>query len=67
MGVYRQSPRSATVLAQTPAQLWRLSLSAMQAMTQQDPALSVQLNQALLHLLADRLEHANAQVRALST
>ncbi len=67
MGVYRQSPRSATVVAQTPAQLWRLSLSSMQAMTQQDPALSVQLNQALLRLLADRLEHANAQVRALST
>lgn len=66
MGVFRNEPRSADVLAVVPSVLRRLSLSQLALIDRDDPELAIQLRQQFVRILATRLEHANAQAAALT-
>jgi SulP family sulfate permease len=65
MGFYRQIPRSATVVAEEPSVLYRLTREAFNRMHAQDPAAAAVLHQLIIRLLSDRLEFANREVAAL--
>jgi SulP family sulfate permease len=66
MGLYRGANRSATVGADEPATVLALTKAAMHSIEAQDPTLAMALHKLFVRLLARRLDHANAQARALS-
>lgn len=66
MGLYRSRDRTATVTAAEPSCVLRVSKDRMNAIESQSPALAVALHKLFVRLLASRLEHSNAQLKALS-
>ena len=65
MGFFRQVPRTATVLAEEPSVIYRLTKTAFDAMQEKDPAAAVAFHKLIIRLLADRLEFANREISAL--
>lgn len=66
MGLFRATPRSATVRAELPSTLLGLSAQRLQALEREQPALAAALYRLFLRQLAGRLEQSTAQAHALS-
>ncbi|MBM3275298.1 MAG: SLC26A/SulP transporter family protein, partial [Candidatus Sericytochromatia bacterium] len=65
MGLYTTEPRSASVVADEPAVLLRLSAKAFAALAANDPVLANALHSLVVRILAHRLAGANAEKAAL--
>ena len=66
MGLYRATPRSATVQAETNSVVLRMTRGKLQEIEAQAPELALALHRMFVRLLASRLAHANAQTTALA-
>ena len=55
IGMYLRSERTASVVAETPSRLYRLSRRSLEEMDRRDPALAVEVHRAFARLLARRL------------
>ncbi|MEM5398875.1 MULTISPECIES: SulP family inorganic anion transporter [Paraburkholderia] len=64
MAVYTQQPRSADVFAEAPTRVRRLSLAALVALEQDDPAAAQQFHRFLVKVIASRLALATEALRA---
>jgi SulP family sulfate permease len=65
MGFYRQVPRTASVIAEEPSVVYRLTREAFDRMQTQDPAAASVFHKLIIRLLSDRLEFANREIAAL--
>lgn len=65
MGFYRRVPRTATVIAEEPSIIYRMTRESFETMQDQDPAAAAAFNKLIIRLLADRLEFANREIAAL--
>jgi sulfate permease, SulP family len=65
MGLYRDAPRSATVLADMPSQVYRLSRERLAALQTADAQAASAFHQFIVRLLARRLADANTAFEAL--
>ena len=63
MGFYRQVSRTATVIAEEPTVVYRLTRTSSNKMQAEDPA--VAFHMLIIRLLSDRLEFAGREVSAL--
>ncbi|NBQ88348.1 MAG: STAS domain-containing protein [Betaproteobacteria bacterium] len=66
MGLYRHLGRTASVEALAPTLAWRLSRERLAMLELQEPAVAIALHRLIVRLLASRLDHANAQARAIA-
>ena len=66
MGFYRQIPRSATVIAEEPSIVYRLTREAFDRMQAQDPVAASTFHKLIIRLLSDRLESSDRSLRHLS-
>jgi SulP family sulfate permease len=65
MGFYRQVPRTASVIAEEPSVVYRMTREAFDRMQAQDPAAASVFHKLIIRLLSDRLEFANREISAL--
>jgi sulfate permease, SulP family len=65
MGFYRRMPRTASVIAEQPSVVYRLTREAFNAIERADPAGASAFHKLIIRLLADRLEFANREISAL--
>ena len=65
MGFYRQVPRTATVIAEEPSVVYRLTRNSFDKMQAQDPTAASVFHKLIIRLLSDRLEFANREISAL--
>jgi SulP family sulfate permease len=65
MGFYRSVPRTASVIAEQPTIIYRLTRAAFDRMQEEDPAAAVALHKLIIRLLSNRLEFANREISAL--
>ena len=65
MGVYRNMPRGASVLADEPTVIYQLQQSALLRMEKENPALAHAFHKFVIRTLASRLDFANREVAAL--
>jgi SulP family sulfate permease len=65
MGFYRRVPRTASVIAEQPSVVYRLTRDAFNAIERDDPAAASVFHKLIIRLLADRLEFANREISAL--
>ena len=65
MGFYRGVPRTASVIAEGPTVIYRLTRAAFDKMQEEDPAAAAALHKLIIRLLSDRLEFANREISAL--
>ena len=65
MGFYRQVPRTATVNAEEPSVVYRLTRDSFNKMQAQDPIAASVFHKLIIRLLSDRLEFANREIAAL--
>jgi SulP family sulfate permease len=65
MGFYRKTPRSATVMAEEPSVVHRLTQEDLDRMHAQDPSAAAVFHQLVIRMLSDRLEFANRETAAL--
>src|SRR3546814_9648848 len=64
MGFYRGVPRTASVIAEEPTVIYRLTRTAFDRMQEKDPAAAAALHKLIIRLLSDRLEFANREISA---
>ncbi|MFD1561061.1 SulP family inorganic anion transporter [Paraburkholderia silviterrae] len=64
MAMYTQQPRSADVFAEMPTRVRRLSLAALAALEQDDPAAAQQFHRFMVKVIASRLALASEALRA---
>ncbi len=65
MGFYRGVPRTASVVAEEPTVVYRLTQKAFDQMQAEDPTAAAALHKLIIRLLSDRLEFANREISAL--
>jgi SulP family sulfate permease len=65
MGFYRGVPRTASVIAEGPTVVYRLTRAAFDKMQDEDPTAAAALHKLIIRLLSDRLEFANREISAL--
>jgi len=65
MGFFRKVPRSASVVADQPSQLYRVSRDAYERMLAEAPDVAAALHRVIIATLADRLAFANSEIAAL--
>jgi SulP family sulfate permease len=65
MGFYRQVPRTATVIAEEPSVVYRLTRESFDKMQAHDPTAASVFHKLIIRLLSDRLEFANREISAL--
>ena len=65
MGFYRQVPRTATLIAEEPTVVYRLTRASFNKMQAEDPVAAIAFQNLIIRLLADRLEFANCEISAL--
>ena len=65
MGFYRHVPRTATVIAEEPSVVYRLSRAFFDKMRVQDPAAASAFDNLIIRMLSDRLEFADREISAL--
>lgn len=66
MSFFRQRVRTASVIAETDATVWRLGHDDMERMNRSHPALAAKLKDDFLRTLAERLDQSNLLVRSLT-
>jgi SulP family sulfate permease len=65
MGFYRGVPRTASVIAEGPTVIYRLTREAFDTMQAENPTAAASLHKLIIRLLSDRLEFANREISAL--
>jgi sulfate permease, SulP family len=65
MGFYRDVPRTASVIAEEPTVVYRLTQKSFDQMQAEDPTAAAALHKLIIRLLSDRLEFANREISAL--
>ena len=65
MGFYRDVARTASVVAEGPTVIYRLTRQAFDKMQAEDPSAAAALHKLIIRLLSDRLEFANREISAL--
>lgn len=65
IGLYLGTPRSATVMADSPLEVYRLSQDAFDRMREQDPALAARFHEMIVGLLGTRVTDTNRLLAAL--
>ncbi|MGA8434369.1 MAG: cyclic nucleotide-binding domain-containing protein, partial [Methyloceanibacter sp.] len=65
MGFYRRVPRTATVIAEEPSVVYRLTRDSFDKMQTQNPIAASVFHKLIIRLLSDRLEFANREIAAL--
>ena len=65
MGFYRGVPRTASVIAEGPTVIYRLTREAFDTMQAENPTAAAALHKLIIRLLSDRLEFANREISAL--
>lgn len=65
MGFFRGVPRAASVIAEGPTVIYRLTRKAFEEMQAKDPTAAAALHKLIIRLLSDRLEFANREISAL--
>jgi SulP family sulfate permease len=65
MGFYRGVPRAASVIAEGPTVIYRLTREAFDKMQVEDPGAAAALHKLIIRLLSDRLDFANREISAL--
>jgi len=65
MGFYRGQPRAATILAEEPTVVYRLTRKAFLRMHKRDPEIVSSFHRLIVRVLADRLDFANREIAAL--
>ena len=65
MGFYRHVPRTATVIAEEPSVVYRLSRDSFDKMRVQHPAAASAFDSLIIRMLSDRLEFADREISAL--
>jgi SulP family sulfate permease len=65
MGFYRGVARTASVIAEGPTVVYRLTQKAFDQMQAEDPTAAAALHKLIIRLLSDRLEFANREISAL--
>jgi SulP family sulfate permease len=66
MGFYRQIRRSATIIAEEPSTVYRLTRAAFDRMQTEDPGAASAFHQLIIRLLSDRLESLNRSLQHMS-
>lgn len=67
MGLYRNMPRDATVVAEMPALVYGLSREALAAIEAADPRAAMAFHMDIVRLLADRIDHQNEVIASITT
>lgn len=65
MGFYRDVPRAASVIADEPTVVYRLTRQAFERMQKEDPQTASTFDRLIVRVLSDRLEFANREITAL--
>jgi SulP family sulfate permease len=65
MGFYRALPRTASVIAEEPSVVYRLTRESFDKMQTKDPTAASVFHKLIIRLLSDRLEFANREISAL--
>jgi sulfate permease, SulP family len=65
MGFYRDVARTASVVAEEPTVVYRLTQTSFDRMQAEDPTAAAALHKLIIRLLSDRLEFANREISAL--
>jgi len=65
MGFYRGVPRAASVIAEEPTVIYRLTREDFDKMQIEDPPAAAALHKLIIRLLSDRLDFANREISAL--
>jgi SulP family sulfate permease len=65
LGMILDQPRSASVVAEVPCRVYRLSREALLSMRREAPELALAFEGYLTHLLAERLSHSTHTIEAL--
>jgi SulP family sulfate permease len=65
MGFYRRVPRTASVVAEGPTVIYRLTREAFDRMQAENPTAAAAFHKLIIRLLSDRLEFANREISAL--
>ena len=65
MGLYRSAPRGASVIADEPTTVYRISSQSMQRMETEEPELAHAFHKFVIRTLAARLDFANREVAGL--
>jgi len=65
MGLYRQTVRMASVVADKPSTVYFLSSEAFEQIESSDPALAANVHRFVVNLLAERLEHREQELKNL--
>ena len=65
MGFFRGVPRAASVIAEGPTVIYRLTREAFDRMQAEDPVAAAAFHKLIIRLLSDRLEFANREISAL--
>ena len=65
MGLYRQAPRMASVIADQPSSLCFLSQEAFETMEMNEPLLAASFHRFIVNLLAERLNHREQELKNL--
>ncbi len=65
MGLYRQTVRMASVIADKPSTLYFLSSEAFEQIETTDPLLAANVHRFVVNLLAERLEHREQELKNL--
>jgi SulP family sulfate permease len=66
MGFFRGAPRTASVEAATDAVIYTLTRDSYERMRREEPQLAAAFLQFIVRALADRVEHANREIAALT-
>jgi SulP family sulfate permease len=66
VGMYLDTPRTASVIARKNSVVYRLSGDALERMQKQDPELASEFLQYIVRLLAERLADNNRTIQVLS-
>lgn len=65
MGLYLNSPRTASVIASRPSIVYRLSADSLKAMREQEPEVAALLHEWIARLLAERVATSDRTIEAL--
>ncbi|MER3475905.1 MAG: hypothetical protein C4287_04215 [Leptolyngbya sp. ERB_1_2] len=65
MGLYRQTVRMASVVADKPSTVYFLSSEAFEQIESSDPVLAANVHRFVVNLLAERLEHREQELKNL--
>ena len=65
LGMILREPRSASVVAEEPSRIYRLTRDSLESMRQQAPQLALAFEGYLTHLLAERLVHTTRTIQTI--